>query len=80
MWFASAIRSCGSAAEAIAVGGSATAKPVGVSSGEEIRKACEDLLAEHECIGVLVNNAGITRDNLLFRMEENDWEGVIAPT
>ena len=71
--------SCGSAAEAIvANGGSASALPVDVSSGEEIRKACEELLAEHECINVLVNNAGITRDNLLFRMEENDWEDVIT--
>ena len=45
--------------------------------GEEISKACEELLEEHECIGVLVNNAGITRDNLLFRMEEADWNDVI---
>ena len=66
--------SCGAAAEAIRdAGGDATALPVDVSSGEEIRKACEALLEEYECIDVLVNNAGITRDNLLFRMDESDW-------
>lgn len=70
--------SCGAAAKAIReAGGNATALPVDVSSGEEIGKACEDLLEEHGCVDVLVNNAGITRDNLLFRMEENDWNDVI---
>ncbi len=70
--------SCGAAAEAIReAGGDASALPVDVSSGEEIRKACEELLQEHECVDVLVNNAGITRDNLLFRMDEADWNNVI---
>ena len=58
-------------------GGDAVALAVDASSGEEISKACEELLLEHECIDVLVNNAGITRDNLLFRMEEADWNDVI---
>nr|ADD96294.1 3 oxoacyl acyl carrier protein reductase [uncultured organism MedDCM-OCT-S08-C1656] len=70
--------SCGTAAESIiADGGKAESLAVDVSSGEEIRKACEKILEEHECVDVLVNNAGITRDNLLFRMEEDDWMDVI---
>jgi len=70
--------SCGSAAESIkANGGDAIARAVDVSSGEEIRQACEDILGEYECVDVLVNNAGITRDNLLFRMEEDDWNDVL---
>jgi len=70
--------SCGAAAQAIQdSGGKADALAVDVSSGEEISKACETLLEKHECIDVLVNNAGITRDNLLFRMEEDDWNAVI---
>jgi 3-oxoacyl-[acyl-carrier protein] reductase len=70
--------SCGAAAEAIReAGGDATSLPVDVSSGAEITKACEALLEEHECVDVLVNNAGITRDNLLFRMDEADWNDVI---
>ena len=70
--------SCGAAADAInGEGGQAEALAVDVSSGDEIRQACEKLLEAHECIDVLVNNAGITRDNLLFRMEEGDWNDVI---
>lgn len=70
--------SCGAAADAInATGGQAEALAVDVSFGDEIRQACEKLLEAHECIDVLVNNAGITRDNLLFRMEEGDWNDVI---
>jgi len=71
--------SCGDAAESIRQnGGSADALAIDVSSGEQIRKACEGLLEKHEVVDVLVNNAGITRDNLLFRMEENDWNDVIT--
>ena len=51
--------SCGAAAEEIrANGGTAHALPIDVSSGEEIRSACEKLLEEKECIDILVNNAG----------------------
>ena len=70
--------SCGAAAISIREqGGSADALAVDVSSGEQIRNACEALLEQHECVDILVNNAGITRDNLLFRMEEDDWNDVI---
>ena len=70
--------SCGAVADAInESGGEAEALAVDVSSGEQIRHACEQLLEKHECVDVLVNNAGITRDNLLFRMEENDWSDVV---
>ena len=70
--------SCGAAADSIREqGGSADALAVDVSSGEQIRNACEALLEQRECVDILVNNAGITRDNLLFRMEEDDWNDVI---
>ncbi len=70
--------SCGAAADAICqAGGQAEALAVDVSSGEQITKACDQLLEKHECVDVLINNAGITRDNLLFRMDENDWNDVI---
>ena len=70
--------SCGSAADSIReTGGKADSLAVDVSSGEQIKLACEKLLEEHGCVDVLVNNAGITRDNLLFRMEEDDWNSVI---
>jgi len=71
--------SCGTAAEAIrSSGGSADAIALDVSSGEQIRQTCESLLEKHECVDVLVNNAGITRDNLLFRMEQEDWNSVLT--
>jgi 3-oxoacyl-[acyl-carrier protein] reductase len=44
--------------------------------------ACEQLMKtiadQYSAPGVLVNNAGITRDGLLLRMKQNDWDAVIA--
>ena len=34
--------------------------------------------ARHGAIGILVNNAGITRDNLLVRMKDDDWDAIMA--
>ena len=70
--------SCGGTAQEInADGGKAEAIAVDVANSNEITKACEEILQKYECVDVLVNNAGITRDNLLFRMDEQDWEDVI---
>lgn len=71
--------SCGAAAQSITEnGGLAQSLAVDVSDGNAVREACEKILEERECVDVLVNNAGITRDNLLFRMGEEDWDNVIA--
>ena len=70
--------SCGAVAAAItAAGGKAKAVPVDVSDGAAVVKAAESLLAEYGKIDILVNNAGITRDGLLARMSEEDWNAVI---
>ncbi len=70
--------SCGAVAAAItASGGKAKAFPVDVSDGAAIAKAAESLLAEFGKIDILVNNAGITRDGLIARMSEQDWDDVI---
>ncbi len=70
--------SCGALAAAItASGGSARALAVDVSDGAAVAKAAEQLLAEEGKIDILVNNAGITRDGLLARMSEDDWNAVI---
>lgn len=70
--------SCGSVAAAItAAGGKAEAVPVDVSDGAAVAKAAETLLAKYGKIDILVNNAGITRDGLLARMSEADWNAVI---
>ncbi len=39
--------------------------------------ACEKLLEEIGAVSILVNNAGITRDTLLLRMKDEDWDIVI---
>ena len=43
--------------------------------------ACEALLGEIEgkfgTVGILVNNAGITRDNLAMRMKDDEWDAVV---
>ena len=38
----------------------------------------EKILASHKRLDILVNNAGITKDGLLMRMSEEDWDVVIA--
>ncbi len=70
--------SCGAVASAItAAGGRARAVAVDVSDGAAISAAAEALLKEFGKIDILVNNAGITRDGLLARMSEDDWNLVI---
>ena len=70
--------SCGAVAAAItAAGGKAKAVAVDVSDGAAVIKAAESLLSEYGKIDILVNNAGITRDGLLARMSEDDWNAVI---
>jgi 3-oxoacyl-[acyl-carrier protein] reductase len=65
------------ASEIMAAGGMAEAMAVDVSDGEAVRLACAQFLAAHGSIDILVNNAGITRDALLMRMSEKDWDDVI---
>jgi len=70
--------SCGAVAAAInAAGGKAEAVPVDVSDGAAVARTAEALLARHGRIDILVNNAGITKDGLLARMSEADWNAVI---
>ena len=71
--------SCGATAAAIiAAGGMARAMAVDVADGAAIARAAAELLQEFPLIDMLVNNAGITRDGLLFRMSETDWNEVIT--
>lgn len=49
-----------------------------VSKPEETDTLIQFALDQFEKIDVIVNNAGITRDNLIMRMSEADWDSVIA--
>lgn len=50
---------------------------IDVSSFETVHNLFEDILQRLGKIDVLVNNAGITKDTLLMRMAEEDWDTVI---
>jgi 3-oxoacyl-[acyl-carrier protein] reductase len=58
-------------------GGSATGLQVNVASEKEVADFFKKILEETGRIDVLVNNAGITRDGLLVRMKEKDWDDVL---
>jgi 3-oxoacyl-[acyl-carrier protein] reductase len=61
-----------------AAGGKAEAVALDVASRPSVDAAFEKLLSTHGRIDGLVNNAGITRDNLLLRMKVEDWDAVLA--
>jgi len=51
---------------------------VNVSDFKQVDDAVQKVLSCFERVDVLVNNAGITKDNLLMRMKEEDWDEVLA--
>lgn len=65
------------AAEVRAMGRKAWALAVDVADASAVEAAAEKILAEAGKIDILVNNAGVTRDTLLMRMSEEDWDTVI---
>ncbi|MBR6886534.1 MAG: 3-oxoacyl-[Bacteroidales bacterium] len=48
------------------------------ASFEKSQKVVEEIMAEFGRIDILVNNAGITKDGLVMRMSEDQWDAVIA--
>lgn len=49
-----------------------------VTDATEVDTVIASLNGTHGEIGILVNNAGITRDNLLMRMKDEEWDDIIA--
>jgi len=49
-----------------------------VTDPAQVDGLIEDILKAHGSLDVLVNNAGITRDNLLMRMKDEEWDDIIA--
>ena len=58
-------------------GGALHWRQADVSREEDLAKTVDAILAEAGVIDVLVNNAGITRDGLIFRMPTADWDEVL---
>lgn len=59
-------------------GGDALSYQVDVADPQAVAKACEDIISQFGGVDILVNNAGITRDGLLLRMSNEDWDSVIS--
>jgi 3-oxoacyl-[acyl-carrier protein] reductase len=65
------------AGEVQAAGRKAWAFAVDVADAKAVAAASEKILAEASRVDILVNNAGITRDGLIMRMSEEDWDTVL---
>jgi 3-oxoacyl-[acyl-carrier protein] reductase len=65
-------------AEIEAAGGKAAAFPIDVASEESIKAGAKAILERLGKVEILVNNAGITRDDLFQRMKRADWDDVLS--
>jgi 3-oxoacyl-[acyl-carrier protein] reductase len=65
------------AGEVRGLGRRAWACAVDVADGAAVGEAADKILAEAGKVDILVNNAGVTRDGLLMRMSEADWDTVL---
>jgi 3-oxoacyl-[acyl-carrier protein] reductase len=48
-----------------------------VSKKEDVENLFKETMGKYKTVDILVNNAGITKDGLLLRMKEADWQNVI---
>jgi 3-oxoacyl-[acyl-carrier protein] reductase len=70
---------CQAVAEEIASGGAESlALTCDVSETKQVQRMVDDTLERFGQLDILVNNAGILRDNLVFKMTNDDWDRVIA--
>jgi 3-oxoacyl-[acyl-carrier protein] reductase len=61
----------------VSKGGTAKSFRVNIQSGQEVQSFFSTIIDEEDRIDILVNNAGISRDGLLVRMKETDWDSVL---
>jgi len=64
--------------EIVDSGGQAQSFVADVSLLAEAQRVCDEVVAQFGRIDHLINNAGITRDSLLLRLKEEDWDAVLA--
>jgi len=58
-------------------GGSSSTVQIDISESESVDKAFSSIEKEYTSVDVLINNAGITKDNIMPRMKEEEWLEVI---
>jgi 3-oxoacyl-[acyl-carrier protein] reductase len=63
--------------EITAAGGTAIALGADVSKRAQVQAAVDRVVGEYGSLHILVNNAGVLRDNLLFKMSDDDWTTVM---
>src|SRR5499427_10643733 len=63
--------------EITASGGQAAAFPLDVADEEQIKSSIKGAIGQFGKIDILLNNAGITRDQLVMRMKRADWDAVL---
>ena len=68
----------GAAAIGAALGGKGRGLVLDIASDDSVNAALNELQAVEGAPGIVVNNAGITRDNLLLRMKPDEWDSVLA--
>ena len=73
-----ATRPGGADAITAALGDNGRGLVLDVASDESVAEAIADINGEEGAPTIVVNNAGITRDNLLMRMKPEEWDAVIA--
>ena len=59
-------------------GTKASAYAVNVTDSKQVKEVCDKIVADFGRVDILVNNAGITRDGLLLRMSDEDWDAVLG--
>jgi len=60
-----------------ATGGQAMSFPADIASPESVKQLFDTLLSKYDGIDILINNAGILRDQLLLRVSDEDWDTVL---
>jgi 3-oxoacyl-[acyl-carrier protein] reductase len=60
-----------------AMGGKAIAIQADVANSDDVKRLFSEVNTAYGRIDILVNNAGITRDTLMMRMKDEDWDAVI---
>lgn len=60
-----------------AIAGKATAYAVDVANSQQVGETCDKILKDFGRVDILVNNAGVTKDGLLMRMSDEDWDAVL---